>query len=49
MRLGIKIDRKIIAEFYKRNRISKFALFGSVLTDNFRPESDVDILVRFEQ
>ena len=35
-------------EFCKRNHIAKFAFFGSVLRSDFRPESDVDVLVEFE-
>ncbi len=37
-----------IAEFCQRNRIRRLALFGSVLRDDFTPESDVDVLVEFE-
>ena len=37
-----------IAEFCQRNRIRRLALFGSVLRDDFAPESDVDVLVEFE-
>ena len=37
-----------IAEFCRRNRIRRLALYGSVLRDDFRPESDVDVLVEFE-
>jgi len=48
MSIRIEIDRKKIGEFCKRNRIQKLAFFGSVLRDDFRPESDVDILVKFE-
>jgi uncharacterized protein len=48
MSARIKLDPELIADFCKRNRIRKLALFGSVLTDRFRPESDVDILVEFE-
>lgn len=36
-----------IADFCRRWRISEFALFGSVLRDDFRPDSDVDVLVSF--
>lgn len=42
------IDRNRIAEFCRRNHIRRLALFGSVLRDDFRPESDVDVLVEFE-
>ena len=44
----IDIPREAIAEFCRRNRIRKLSLFGSVLRDDFRPESDVDVLVEFE-
>ena len=37
-----------IAEFCQRNHIRRLALFGSVLRDDFMPESDVDVLVEFE-
>jgi len=45
---GIAIDRERIAEFCRRNHIRKLALFGSVLRDDFGPESDVDVLVEFD-
>ena len=45
----IQLDHAFVADFCKRNRIRKLALFGSVLTDRFRPDSDVDILVEFEE
>ena len=37
-----------IAAFCRRNGIRKLSLFGSVLRDDFRPDSDVDVLVEFE-
>ena len=37
-----------IAGFCQRNRIRRLALYGSVLRDDFTPESDVDVLVEFE-
>ena len=37
-----------VAEFCQRNRIRRLALYGSVLRDDFTPESDVDVLVEFE-
>lgn len=36
-----------ISNFCRRWKISEFALFGSVLGENFRPESDIDVLVTF--
>jgi len=44
----ITIPQDRIAEFCKRNRIKKLSLFGSVLREDFGPESDVDVLVEFE-
>ncbi len=48
MSVKISIDRGKIAEFCRRHHIRKLALFGSVLRDDFRPDSDVDVLVEFE-
>jgi hypothetical protein len=39
---------KSLADFCRHSHIRKLALFGSILRDDFRPESDVDILVEFE-
>ncbi|MBP6875059.1 MAG: nucleotidyltransferase family protein [Candidatus Eisenbacteria bacterium] len=44
----IPIDREAIAEICRRHHIVRLALFGSVLREDFRPESDVDVLVEFE-
>src|SRR5436305_551339 len=44
----IPIPEKEIADFCRRRHIVSFALFGSVLRDDFRPDSDVDVLVEFE-
>ena len=44
----IPILREPIAAFCRRHHIRKLALFGSVLRDDFRPDSDVDVLVEFE-
>jgi predicted nucleotidyltransferase len=44
-KLVVPIDR--IAEFCRRWKITELALFGSVLRDDFRPDSDVDVLVTF--
>jgi predicted nucleotidyltransferase len=45
----ITINREKISDFCRRHHIRKLALFGSVLREDFNPESDVDILVEFEQ
>jgi uncharacterized protein len=44
---NIDIPQKKIAEFCQRWKIVEFALFGSVLRADFRPDSDVDVLVTF--
>jgi len=45
---GIEIPKDQIAEFCRKNHIKKLALFGSILREDFGPESDVDVLVEFE-
>jgi len=40
--------RDKIADFCRRHHIRKLSLFGSVLRDDFRPDSDIDVLVEFE-
>jgi hypothetical protein len=47
MKARIDIPSEHIAAFCRRWNIDELALFGSVLGVNFRPESDVDVLVRF--
>jgi hypothetical protein len=44
----IPIPVEAIAEFCRRNQIRELALFGSVLREDFRADSDVDVLVEFE-
>lgn len=44
----ITLPMAAIAEFCERNHIRKLSLFGSVLRDDFRPDSDIDVLVEFE-
>jgi uncharacterized protein len=48
MSTRIEIPRDKIADFCRRNHIRRLAFFGSVLRDDFGPESDVDALVEFE-
>jgi predicted nucleotidyltransferase len=43
-----EISKEKIAEFCRKHYIRKLALFGSVLREDFRSESDVDVLVEFE-
>jgi hypothetical protein len=47
MESPIQIDKKQIAGFCRKHHIMKLALFGSVLTERFGPDSDVDVLVEF--
>ena len=44
----LKVSLDAIAQFCQRWNIVEFALFGSVLRDDFRPDSDVDVLVTYE-
>lgn len=45
---NISLPREEIAGFCRNNHIRRLALSGSVLRDDFGPESDVDLLVEFE-
>lgn len=49
MNSRIQIDYKKLAEFCRKNHIKKLSLFGSVLRDDFCADSDIDVLVEFEQ
>ena len=42
------ISRDMLAAFCRRNHISRLSLFGSVLRDDFRQDSDIDVLVQFD-
>jgi predicted nucleotidyltransferase len=48
MTLRIDVSAEEIEAFCRRHRIRRLAFFGSVLRDDFTPESDVDVLVEFE-
>jgi len=48
MAAHITIPKEKIADFCRRNHIRELSLFGSVLRDDFAPDSDVDVLVEFE-
>ncbi len=45
---GIEIPKARLAEFCRRNHIRRLSLFGSILRDDFGPDSDVDFLVKSE-
>ena len=49
MAIHIKVPKDNIGAFCSRNHIRSLAFFGSVLRDDFGPDSDVDVLVEFEQ
>ena len=44
----VSIDRDAVSAFCRRHHIKRLALFGSVLRDDFRSDSDVDVLVEFQ-
>ncbi|HEV8605925.1 MAG TPA: nucleotidyltransferase family protein [Tepidisphaeraceae bacterium] len=44
----IPIDQEKLAEFCRKHHIRKLWFFGSVLREDFRPDSDVDVLYEFE-
>jgi predicted nucleotidyltransferase len=46
-KVRIAVDHGDIAGFCRRNGVRRLAFFGSVLRDDFSPESDVDVLVEF--
>ncbi len=46
--MNIQTDKEEIAAFCRRNHIRRLSFFGSVLRDDFGPESDVDVLVEFD-
>jgi len=45
---GIEITREDVAQFCRDRGIRRLSFFGSILRDDFRPESDIDVLVEFE-
>ena len=48
MSLQIEVSREQIIAFCKRWQIAELAFFGSVLRDDFGPDSDIDVMVRFQ-
>ena len=45
---GLELPQAPLAEFCRRYHLRRLSLFGSVLHEDFRPDSDVDVLVEFE-
>ena len=46
---GIQLDTENIRHFCRRWKVSTLSVFGSILRDDFRPDSDLDFLVDFEE
>ncbi len=46
---NITIPPDALEAFCRKWRVREFSLFGSVLRDDFRPDSDVDVLVSFDE
>ncbi len=44
---GVEIPKAEVADFCRRWKITELALFGSILREDFRPDSDIDVLVTF--
>jgi hypothetical protein len=47
-KFNVRVSKRKIIEFCKRNHIRSLSLFGSVLRNDFSPSSDIDVLVEFE-
>ncbi len=45
--LNIQLPEEKLVEFCQRWKLSELAMFGSVLRDDFRPDSDIDVLITF--
>jgi len=45
---NLEMPHKRIADFCRRHHIRKLSLFGSILRQDFRSDSDIDVLVEFE-
>lgn len=48
MKQRINIPQEALAAFCQRHQIARLSLYGSVLRDDFGPESDVDVLITFQ-
>lgn len=49
MDLPIQVNKDEIADFCRKHHLTKLAFFGSILTDRFGPNSDVDVLFEYDQ
>ncbi len=48
MNTSVRVDRDSLATYCRTHHIRRLSLFGSVLRPDFRPDSDIDVLVEFE-
>jgi len=48
MMAKVALDKDKIADFCRKRHIRRLAVFGSALRSDFRPDSDIDLLVDFE-
>jgi predicted nucleotidyltransferase len=44
----VEIDERKLTEFCQKNAIRELLFFGSIARDDFRPDSDIDVIVNFE-
>ena len=44
---GIQIPDQLLADFCRRHGVTRLSLFGAILREDFRPDSDIDVLVEF--
>jgi predicted nucleotidyltransferase len=47
--IAIDYDKEKLRDFCRKWKVTEFSLFGSVVRDDFGPDSDVDVLVTFEE
>ena len=47
-RTNVRVSSSKLSDLCQRHHIRRLAFFGSVLRDDFRPDSDIDVLVEFE-
>lgn len=48
VKIHVDFDRQRLVDFCRKWKITRMAFFGSVLRDDFRPDSDVDVMVTFD-
>jgi uncharacterized protein len=49
MRANVLVDQVAVADFCRQWKVTELSFFGSVLRDDFRPDSDLDVLVTFAE